>query len=297
MKQTYSIFGLNIRSVVPLPAKVISNEVPPDVVIDYGDTPENLSCPQSKNPHFQAAPGEFLLSVSWLGRYYIREGRTVTITPNPGASEDWILVFLMGSAMGALLHQRHYLVLHAGAIRVQDAAVIFMGPSGIGKSTLAAGFHQRGCPLLADDVCAVALIDQVPHVIPGFLQLKLWGDTLNKIGKDESRLKGIPWVKDRNKYFLPVQQTDESPVALKKAFSLKTHHADFPSVSRLSGQAKIDVFIRNTYRLGFLHGMGVKREHFQLCAAVAASVKAFQVERPVESFHLDELMNALSETF
>ncbi len=297
MNQTYSIFGLKIQSSIPLPAQVIIDEAPPYVVIDYGDTPQELSHPQSKSARYQAAPGEFLLNISWLGRYYVRNGRTITITPNPGASEDWILVFLMGSAMGALLHQRHYLVLHAGAIRVQDAAVIFMGPSGIGKSTLAAGFHQRGCPLLADDVCAVALIDHIPHVIPGFLQLKLWGDALKKLGKDESGLKNVLWAEDRNKFFLPVQQAHETPAPLKTVFSLKTHDADSPSVTRLTGMSKIDAFIRNTYRLGFLHGLGGKREHFQLCAAVSAQTNVYQVERPAESFRLDELMNALSETF
>jgi len=68
----------------------------------------------------------------------------------------------MGSAMGALLHQRNILALHAGTIAVNGGSVIFCGPSGIGKSTLAAGFRRRGYPNVAgDDV--FDLVDNAVH--------------------------------------------------------------------------------------------------------------------------------------
>jgi hypothetical protein len=300
MNKNYHIFGLKIRSSISLPASIIpdfSPDAPPDVIIEYGDTPEHLSHPQSKSTNHEASPGEFLLSLPWLGRFYIQEGRRITITRHPEASEEWILVYLMGSVIGALLHQRNYLVLHAGAIRTNDFSAIFLGPSGIGKSTLAAGFHQREYPFLADDVCAVSLINGKPFVIPGFLQLKLWDDALRKLGKDKDQFKSVLWKKDLEKYFMPVEQAEEHPVPLKTVFELKAQNADHPAITMLTGAAKIDSFIKNTYRLGFLHGLGGKAEHFRHCAAVAAQTNVYQVERPQNSFLLDELMDMMETKF
>jgi hypothetical protein len=203
----------------------------------------------------------------------------------------------MGSAIGALLHQRNYLVLHAGAIRTHDHSAVFLGPSGIGKSTLAAGFHQRGYPFLADDVCAVAMLNGKPSVIPGFLQLKLWNDVLKKLGKDKDQLKSVRWSGNLEKFFMPVEQAQEHPVPLKTIFELKAQNNDQPSMTLLTGAAKIDSFIKNTYRLGFLQGLGGKPDHFRLCAAVAARTNVYQVQRPQKGFLLDELMDMMETKF
>jgi len=54
----------------------------------------------------------------------------------------------MGSAMGALLRQRNILPFHGSYVEVDGEGVIFVGPSGIGKSAIAGGFHKRGFALL-----------------------------------------------------------------------------------------------------------------------------------------------------
>ena len=66
-----------------------------------------------------------------------------------------IRLYLLGSAMGVLLHQRGLLPLHANAVEIDGKAFAFMGASGSGKSTLAAWFHDHGYRIIADDVCAV----------------------------------------------------------------------------------------------------------------------------------------------
>ena len=57
----------------------------------------------------------------------------------------------------ALLQQRGVMTLHASAIETQAGAVLFAGPSGIGKSSLAAALVERGNTMLADDVTGVVL--------------------------------------------------------------------------------------------------------------------------------------------
>jgi len=295
----HRIFGLNIASSLRLPSLAITAPQPnvPDVFIAYGDTPEALTDPRIKGVRFQASPGEFLLLVDNVARFYVQDGNRITITPESGANEDDILIFLMGSAMGALLHQRNILVLHGSAIAVNGQSVAFCGPSGIGKSTLAAGFHQRGYPFLADDLCAITMCDGGPAVIPGFPRLKLWADTLKKLDTSKDQLKSVRWGVDLEKYFLPVDSSLHTPVPLQAVFILKSTNKDALVITPLPGNEKIDPLIENTYRMHFLHGLGGKKDHFKQCAAVAAKAEVCKVVRPDKGFLLDELMDMVAERF
>jgi hypothetical protein len=299
-KNRYHIFGLNIDSHIPLPALPAAGppEGPlPDVVISYGDTPDQLANPRTKGARYQAGPGEFLLRVDSVARYYVREGAYIVVQPNPGAEEEEILIFLMGSAMGALLHQRRILVLHAGAIVVNDHSVIFSGHSGVGKSTLAAGFHKRGYPFLADDVCAVAMVEGKPAIVPGFPRLKLWADVLKILDKDKDQLKSVRWTQGLKKYLLPMEPARKTPVALKSVFILAKADTDRIHMTALKGGEKIERIIGNTYRLRFLTGLGGKEDHFRQCAAVAANTNIYKVVRPDRGLLLSELMDMVEAGF
>lgn len=300
MNQTYHIFGLKIRSSLPLPAQIIADfsaDDRPDVIIEYGNTPKKLFNPRDERACYQATPGEFLLRIDSVASYYVRDGNKITITPNPEAGEEQIRIFLMGSAIGALLHQRNILVLHAGAIAVNGRGVLFSGHSGTGKSTLAAAFHKRGYPFLADDVCAVIMTGGQPEVIPGFSRLKLWGDVLKKLDQDKDQLESVRWTETMDKYFLPVETVDEKPLSLESVFILSKNCADKIDITELNGHEKIYPIINNTYRLGFLNGLGGKNHHFRQCAAVAARTRVHSVTRPDKGFRLNELMDLLEANF
>ena len=96
-------------------------------------------------------------------------------------------LYLLGSARGALLHQRGLLPLHANAVVLAGRAIAFCGHSGAGKSTIAAWFHDRGDPILADDICAVdgAATGEI-IAYPGVPRLRLWRDALEKGGREAS---------------------------------------------------------------------------------------------------------------
>jgi len=290
MNNAYHVFGLKIKSEIPLPAPLFPKHLSkfkPDVVIEYGKTPEALTNPQIKGVRFQAGPGELLLRVDGVAHYYVQDGCRITIMPEAGAMDDNILLFLIGSAMGALLHQRNILVLHASAIVVNGESVLFSGPSGIGKSTLAAGFHQLGHPFLSDDVCAITTSNGQPAVMPGFPRLKLWADVLKKLKTDKEELKRVRWGRDLEKYYLPIERIQDAPVPIKSVFILETTHTDKMEITALNGGKKIDPIIDNTYRLRFLEGLGGKKDHFKQCAAVAARSAVYRTVRPKKGFFVE----------
>ncbi|NJD90894.1 MAG: hypothetical protein FIA91_05165 [Geobacter sp.] len=299
MTCNYRIFGLNIASRLPLPSPALPNLQPDDadVVITYGSTPASLAAPVINGVRYQAAPDEFLLKVDKVASFYVHSGSRITIMPENGAGEDDILVFLMGSAFGALLHQRNILVLHGSAIAVNGQSIAFCGPSGIGKSTLAAALQQRNYPFLADDLCAISISTGRPVIIPGFPRLKLWADTLKKLDKCCDKLKSVRWAGELEKYFLPVDSYQHAPLPLQAVFILESSNKDTLAVTQLPGNEKIDPLIEHTYRRRFLHGLGGKKDHFKQCAAVAANVDVHRVVRPDKGFRLNELVDLLAEHF
>jgi hypothetical protein len=98
--------------------------------------------------HF-AAPG--------VADYRCTQDR-IDVTPITGAPQDMIEALLIATALPALLWLQGDFMLHAAAVIPHDwggGALAIAGPSGSGKSRLAAGFLARGAYLVADDSIAV----------------------------------------------------------------------------------------------------------------------------------------------
>ena len=103
-------------------------------------------------PTWQIADKQFLLRVPNVARFMLTDGNQIVFAPESEASAADVPIFIMGTVFGILLHQRQQIVLHASAVEVNGKAIVFCGPSGEGKSTLAAALAQRGYRL-ADRRC------------------------------------------------------------------------------------------------------------------------------------------------
>src|SRR5690348_3849734 len=172
---SYTAYGLGIHSFMPLP-ELIPEENEADVVFQLG----NVSEP---NPHtidemhkFKAGSNKAYYSMEGAGSFVAQEGQAVIFDPAIDADEHVVRLCLLGPALALILHQRQHLVLHASAVACNDAAILFLGGHGWGKSTLAAALHFRGYNLLTDDITPIKMDCDLPKVLPGFPQCKLWPD-------------------------------------------------------------------------------------------------------------------------
>jgi hypothetical protein len=83
-------------------------------------------------------------------------------------------------------------VLHGAAVVVESGAVVVLGESGIGKSTLAAAFGAVRRPVLADDCVVVDLLHGKPIVQPSYASLRASSDTARFVlGRD---MGGLPFT-------------------------------------------------------------------------------------------------------
>lgn len=143
----YRAFGLNIASTLALPelARVPTSPTSSaDLAIEHvvDDKAPGLEAFDQGYSVFDGDGIRFCVAAA--GRYDIAGGSRITVYPHSDAAPSDVRLFLLGSAMGAVLHQRRILPLHASAIVHRGGVVAFCAPPGGGKSTLAAALMARG---------------------------------------------------------------------------------------------------------------------------------------------------------
>lgn len=281
------MYGLTAESHWPLPECLPGlPDVFPDISIINGLVPEQGIDPASDNDYEQSRVGEFWLNVEDVARYWVRYGREIIVEPYAGVDEESIRLYLLGSALGALLFQRGLLLIHGNAIEVNGGCLVCVGDSGAGKSTLAAAFLQHGHRLLADDVVPV---DGNGLAIPGFPRIKLWGDAARQLGIDTQGLRRI--MPDMDKYNVPLgERFCESPLPVRWVYVLEPSEGDAFELEPYQGMARFEPLHENTYRVHFLEAMALKPKHLMQVAGLAGHIHMARIKRPVDGFRLQELV-------
>ncbi|MEN9573674.1 MAG: hypothetical protein RL514_1529 [Verrucomicrobiota bacterium] len=296
----YQVYGLTLATWVPFPELVpAAADAPVDAVVRLGEVPAALPELKGRGVRYQAAPGVLLAWVDGVARYLTSKGREIIVEPQPGACEADIKALLFCSPMGALLHQRELLPLHASAIATERGAVLFLGPSGRGKSTLAAHFQQRGFPVLADDVAVISFdAHGRAMVAPGPPVFKVWPDSVRALGESVEQLPQLRTGLEKRSLAFGSQR---APAALPLA---RVYHLDAVQGWRqvklvtLAPADQLRVLLNNTYRKGYVAGLGRQTAHFQQVGRVLAQAEVRRVSRPDSNiFYLRELADELVADF
>lgn len=84
-----------------------------------------------------------------------RGGDDLLLLCPPEASDARVFHLAWGPGLAALWTQRGGCVLHGSCVRLGTSAFSFIGPSGRGKSTLAAGLKKRGFDFVSDGMTLI----------------------------------------------------------------------------------------------------------------------------------------------
>ncbi len=289
---TYSAFGLIISSEFECP-ELITSSGEPDVSVRFGAAPLSLMNPLFSGVRFQTSGQEFLLTVDKIARYYVENGNSITIDVSPNAEIEEVRLFLLGSAFGALIHQRGLLPFHGSSVKIGASAIILSGVSGAGKSTLAAAFRKKGYQILSDDISVISFSnDGLPIVHPGYPQMKLWTDSIQKLGDDPSSYSQIR--KRIEKHNIPIVQSYwNQPLPLNKIFIINSSNLGELKVESIKGIEKFSMLKTHTYRANFVAGEQMHTKHFKSFESIAKHIDVCRLTRPSGNFLFDELINII----
>lgn len=296
MNFIYRAYQLNIRADFPVPEFPAGEETSaPDVCIRLAAIPHAPVHVPDDSAFYQITPNRFLLTLPNVARYLVRNGNQILVEPAPTSLESDIRIFLLGSVMGALLHQRGMLVIHAGALLTERGAVLYTGPSGIGKSTLLGELMRRGYKLMVDDVCGVILDSNgAPLVLPGYPRTRLWMDSAQKLEQDTKTMERIrPGLEKFERQ--AAEQYWDQPAPLFRIYLLTTGDGEDLSLTPEPRLNTVRILLDNTYRREFLGGLEMRAPHFNLVSAVAKHTGVTRVTRPAHSFRLGELADLIEQ--
>lgn len=292
----YTAFGLCIESELKLPGVMPgdgSDGGEPDIVIRYGSVPASLPFSSDMGVAWQTGPNAQLLSVVDVARYLLINGRDIIVERQPGSCEEDVRVFLLGTAITALLYAREMTVLHASVMHTSRGAVLFLGRSGVGKSSLLSEFMKRGYEMLSDDMaCVVVNGDGVPEVLPGYPRVRLEADAADKFSQ---LLQGSATINGLMKSAVQVRQYYNAPAAIRAVYALNTHNLADIRLDALAGLERFEMLRHHIHRRRYMVGTTPRRVAFRTLSLIASQVPLTRVTRPEHPPLIDALASRIEE--
>jgi hypothetical protein len=292
---TYSVFGLKLASSFPLPELKEQKDIEPDVEIRFGKVPELLESTSENGLLWQSEPGKLLLSIENTARYLVIDDREIIIEPAPESSESKIRTFLLGSIMASILYARNTPILHASVINTKRGAVLFMGRSGAGKSTMLGAFLKRGYEMLSDDKAGIFIDEEGEvKVLSAFPAARLMKKTVSELGYTVDDT----WVSQgKRKYVMPVKNFVDEPVRIYAAYSIKPYNKEEIVLTPLEQFDRFQHLNRNTYRRRFIQEKDQKKKHLGIFGKMAEQIRVIEVLRPNNPQMIGELADKIEEDF
>lgn len=264
----YKAFGLILESEFELPQILPADE---NAVADVRICRAELSKLEVKFEPVYTDSREFRMYPEDVAYFRVTDGHLIEVEPVNNANYSLMVVYIMGSCMGAILHQRGFFPLHGSCVTDGKRSVLLSGHSGAGKSTLAAEFLSHGWKLLTDDVAVIKGIEEgKPYVQSSYPSQKLWQDSLKRYEHTEEEVHSLYSRDDELKYGVDVSKHYYDGTAPLSLFVRLCVTEDQPTgVVSVTGFGKVEQVRINTYRS---YMVADQQKYFQRCITLGTTL-------------------------
>jgi hypothetical protein len=242
-----------------------------------------------RRPLLEVSPHEYWLAIPGIARYRVTRGSDIEIHVEPGARALDVTTYLTSYALAALCCQRGLLVLHATAVALDGRALVLIGPSASGKSTLGAALVAGGGVVLCDDLCVIDTSAPTALVYPSTRFITVWADVAEHLGHDTAVLE--PPLTGLQKFRLPMPVGPVSGVPLRHVLTLTEaltmrraiELEPLPPLRALSNLASTGSLA------AVIAGMNRQQAHLEQCGRVLRQAPGWQLSRPLDLARLREV--------
>jgi hypothetical protein len=254
----YSLFGLRIRSALPLPCSKAGDFKSDADVELIESTEEQIAAPCNGAPvHFSEDDGYWLDTLYQDGAARVRwkEHFEFVVSADrsrvlwrrwEGVPDRALFAYLLGHVLSYCLLARGLEPLHATSVVVDGKAIALLGDSGYGKSTLAAALLDRGCRLLTDDVLVLEFQGQQLLAHPSLAHIKLTPDSADAVfhGRRSVFMNAFT-----SKMIFSLEESQHVPrlVPLHRVYLVPAKSGSKISVRSVRGRAAFLPIIKNTF--------------------------------------------------
>lgn len=280
----YVCFGLKIQSEIECPNLVpwIDDSTEPDIQIEVAKVDiDRVNC-KPVNGYAWVGEKTCFLEIPSVARFAVHDGHKIIIDPLNSGSPSKIQAYLMGTAMGVLIHQRSDIPMHVSAVEnSRGKAVAFAGPSGAGKSTIAAYIaRETDLHIITDDVLRISLKGSSGlHVANGPRNLKLWDDACRNLQFSTSA--GIQDCTREKKFHFHIPTAESICLPELESIVLLARSGDNGvELEQVYGEDHMRIIAASIYRSTIGSEIQGGRQLLEKCGIIANRTSAFVLKRP-----------------
>jgi len=201
---------------------------------------------------------------------------------------------ILHSFLPQILSARGETMLHATCVILDGRAFVFAGASGMGKSTLAAGFAARGATVFSEDILRVERTPSGYYVAhrsyPGArLRANSFLLPADKRSNQPGRF-GLP----KHRVYVTETDTVAEPIPVGAIFFLRSGRTVSPRFSAIRPLQAIRPLLKSSF-LQALPKESRSREAFLRMSSLAAAVPAFELRYKRSPIHFDRLVESIRE--
>ncbi|MBL8295343.1 MAG: hypothetical protein JNN08_26090 [Bryobacterales bacterium] len=286
----YSVCGLVIESDQPIQELRPHPPGSPDLVVRWNVDQLPASTqnwfrqwPLTGRPwlRFARTEGGYLLRFGdWADFWVSASGSLVLCRPDPATPDHTVKHMFLDQTLPLLLSRRGSAVFHASAVQTEHGAVVFSGPSGRGKSTLAGYFAGLGYPLITDDCLAVRIAGDSFTVLPAYPGVRLWQDSLQFLAPQAHDLPAVSHDKDKRRY-APEETLPFTgdPVPLRRFYFLEPAYNTELEIAPVTGAALIRAVVGSQFLLD-TEDPGELESGFRIATGLARSGLCYRLAVP-----------------
>lgn len=233
-----------------------------------------------------------------IGKFTIANGDTIAIETSE--LNKSVRLLMLNTVASFLLLQRGLLPLHGSGVLYQNEAILFVGNSGYGKSTTAAGFIEKGYSMITDDIAAIDFDLEKAVVIPSFPNMKLWEDSLEMLEEHKDNLDFIRENETEmiKKYKFPVSAMVSQIMRpqLNTIYILNPLNEGLKvTINELSNSEKFNALINYTFQKTTLKKQNLHEAHFVSITKIINQVRIVQLNRPRLHQNVKELVHIIEQ--
>ncbi len=204
--------------------------------------------------------------------------------PSPGIPQETTIHLFLDQVFPCLLSGGNQLLLHAASVVVDSNAVVFIGETGSGKSTLTSSFGKAGFKLLTDD--GLLVVEEAGRFwgVPSYPSLRLWPESLPELFAEQPISTAVAHysAKQRISAGQAAVSFASERMPLRRVYLLRPQQDDVAepvTVTRVSPQQAFSECFNSIFRLDVKNHSQLK-DQFKMTARLIETTPVFAISFP-----------------
>lgn len=240
--------------------------------------------------------GGYVVSFPALAVFLVSiDDLTIHFFSEPETREYTLIHLLLDQVIPRMLSMMGQIVIHAGAVDVGGKAVVFLGKSGRGKSTLVTYFDKSGYMCLTDDAFLLIEKQSQFYTMLTYPGLRLWPESAKTLLGQDNSLSRVAQYHPKERHRTTFSgQMNERTMPIQAVYELAEPRPEVAGVvvSALSPQRSVIELIESSFRLDWSEKAVLDTE-LDMFTRLVEQVPFFQITYPRNFTFLPQVQAAI----